>query len=129
MNNFDFEEFESEEDLERAFDDLVASIAEEIHLEETGTAVVNPIRLYQIKFVHAAMNYLTRGTGAKVTCALHKPFRSMGSVSVEANRLDIRDSGWFNKAAALANNMEIYPLTNGKFRLTFTFHGLTKTVS
>lgn len=124
----DFEEFETEEDVEQAFDDLLNSIAEEIKLDEADPAVVNPVRVYEVKFVHAVMKYLTKGTRAKVTYDLHKPFRSMGNVSIEAKNFAIRDSVWFNRAASLASNMEIYPLVNGNFRLTFTFHGLTKTV-
>ena len=128
MKNFDFEEFETDDDIERAFDDLVYGIAEEVKLGEAEPAVINPVKVYQLKFVHAVMKYLTKGTGAKVTYDLHKPFRSMGNVSVEAKNLAVRNATWFNKAARLANNMEIYPLTNGKFRMTFTFHGLTNNV-
>ena len=128
MKSLDFEEFESEEDIEQAFDDMIRSISEDIRFTEEEPAIINPVKAYQIKFVHEAMKYVTRGTGAKVTYALHKPFRSMGNVSVESKNLTIRDSVWFNRAASLASNMEIYPLVNGKFRLTFTFHGLTNVI-
>lgn len=128
MKNFNFEEFKTEEDIEQAFDDMIRDIAEEVRSDETEPAIINPIKVYQIKFVHEVMKYLTMGTGAKVTYDLHKPFKSMGSVSVEGKTLSIRNSTWFNRAAQLANNMEIYPLVNGKFRLTFTFHGLTNSL-
>lgn len=126
MKSFDLEEFESEEDLLRSFDDLVYSIAEDVKMDEAEPAVIDPVKVYQVKFVHAAMKYITKGTTAKVTYKLHEPFRTVGSVSVECDNLMIRDSLWFRRAAQFATNMEIYPLVNGKFRLTFTFHGLVK---
>lgn len=128
MKSFDFEEFKTEKDIEQAFDDMIRDLADEITLAEADPAIVNPVKVYQIKFVYEAMKYLTRGTDAKVTYDLHKPFKSMGNVSVESKTLTIRDSVWFNRAARFASNMEIYPLVNGKFRLTFTFHRLTSTL-
>ena len=60
MKSFDFEEFETEEDIEQAFDDMIRDLADEITLAEADPAIVNPVKVYQIKFVHEAMKYLTR---------------------------------------------------------------------
>ena len=129
MKNFDFEaEFASDEDVERQFDDLVSCIGSEIEMAEQDVATINPIRLYQIQFTYAVMKYLTKNTGARVTYELHKPFRSMGNVSVEGVKWTVTNSMWFSRAAKYASNMEIYPLANGRFRLTFTFHGLVRRI-
>ena len=129
MKNFDFEyEFESDKDIENQFDDLVACIGSEINMAEQDPATINPIKLYQIQFAYAVMKYLTKNTGVKVKYELHKPFRSMGNVSVEGAEWTVTNSVWFFRAARFASNMEIYPLTNGRFRLVFTFHGLVKKI-
>lgn len=129
MKDFNFEdEFTSDEDIERKFDDLIACIGSEIEMGESDPAAINPIKLYQIKFTYAVMKYLTKNTGARVTYELHKPFKSMGNVSVEGAKWTVTNSVWFSRAAKYASNMEIYPLVNGRFRLTFTFHGLVRRI-
>ena len=74
------------------------------------------------------MKYLTRGTDAEVSYKLYQPFKSMGSVSVEAKVLEFYDPEWFARAAEFASNTEVYPLAKNRVRLTFTFHGLTKPI-
>ena len=37
---------------------------------------------------------------------------------------DFSNSEWFARSAEFADNTEIYPLENGKVRMTMTFHRL-----
>lgn len=130
MSSWNYEEeFAKDEDIESAFDDIINGICEQIEFEEKSDFIVDPVKVYQVKFVHKVMKYLTRGTGAKVAYELHTPFRSMGNVSVEYDSLTIHDPVWFSRAASFATNLEVYPLVNGKFRMTFTFHGLTRNIT
>ena len=55
----------------------------------------------------------------------HEPFKSMGYISLEGESLEIPDPVPFARAAALADNLEVYPLASGRVRLTLTFLGLT----
>lgn len=74
------------------------------------------------------LKYLTKGTKAKVTYALHEPYKSMGVVSVVGSDLLFRNTEWFMKAVELASNFEVYPKTDGTVQMDFTFHGLTRAI-
>lgn len=125
--DFDLE-FTSDGELEQALDELIADIGDKIVEEENKEAVLNLRRMNQMKFTHAAMKHMTRGTDAIVSYKLGEPFKSMGSVSVEADTIEFYNSELFAKAVMFSSNIEVYPLKNGKVRLTFTFHGLTAPV-
>lgn len=125
MGKYDFEtDFKSDVEIEEMLDAIVGAIAESIEQEESKPALLNPMKLQQMQFAHGVLKYLTRNTGAKVTYALNQPFKSMGSISVEAKNLSFTNSEWFARTAEFASNTEVYPLANGKVRITFTFHGL-----
>ena len=120
-NNFDWLTEEEQEELKDA---AFHAMCEVIMEEDSKAAIIAPQRMEQMRFVYAVAKFLTKNTDAKVSYTLHKPFKSMGSISIESDNL-IFDGKWFSRAAEFANNTEIYPLTNGKIRVTFTFHGLT----
>lgn len=122
----DFEiEFMSDDELEAMLDEFVESVSNEVVEDESKTTVLNPIRLQQLQFAYAALKYITKDTDAVVSYKLYEPFKTMGSVSAEAKLLEFDKPEWFARVAEFSSNTEVYPLTNGKVRLTFTFHGLT----
>ena len=124
--NIDFEtEFQSEEELEQAFDEMIESIRADIEDEEGRVTILNGLRLKQLQFTYSVLKFLTRGTDAEVSYKLYEPFKTMGSVSVEGRLLEFDNPEWFARAAEFASNTEVYPLNNNRVRLTFTFHGLT----
>lgn len=122
--NFDWE-FTSDEEIQSILDGLMDGIQDMAAEDESKTTVINTLRLAQIKFTYAVMEYLTRGSDVRVTYKLYEPFKTMGSVSVEGKVLEFFDSKWFARAAEFASNTEVYPLAKNGVRLTFTFHGLT----
>lgn len=130
QNDFDFESsYETDNEVEEAINKLVIIVQNQVIADESKPAIINPYRMQHLAHTYKLMRYMTNGTDAVVSYKLHEPFQSMGSVSVEGNDILIGASGqaiqWFLGAAKLASNFEAYPLTNGKVRLTFTFHGLT----
>ena len=89
-------------------------------------AVVIP-RLKQMEFAYAVMKYLVRDLpGCSLSYKLHEPFKSFGSITVEAKELYFIKREWFARAAEFASNLEVYPLTNGRVRLSMGFLGLAK---
>lgn len=93
--------------------------------EDSRPAFLNLNKERQISGVYAMACELFKGTNVKVYGELHKPMRSMGYVTLEGEAILFNDSKWLARLAEFANNFEVYPLTNGKIRLTYTFHGLT----
>jgi hypothetical protein len=124
--DFDFETtFGSDDEVTAAFDEFVDSVRGSIERDEQKVTMLNAKRMEQLQFTYAVMKYLTKDTDAKLSYKLYEPFKTMGSVSAEGELLEFDKPEWFAQAAAFASNIEVYPLTNNKVRLTFTFHGLT----
>lgn len=124
--NIDFDTtFQSDEEIECFLDEFIESVRDEVEADENEVTILNGLKLKQLQFTYAVLEYLTRGSDIELTYKLHEPFKTMGSVSVEGKLLEFDKSEWFARAAEFANNTEVYPLAKNRVRLTFTFHGLT----
>lgn len=111
-------------DLDGFIEELGKMIAE----EEASPSVLSVAKYKQVEFVYECMKYLMRGADANVYYSLFEPVKTMASVSVESESIEISDPLWFSRAVSFASNVEVYPLTNGKLRMTFTFHDITKLI-
>ena len=120
--------FLTDEDLEQSMDDFIEVISQELEAEEWNTTMLDFQKSKQIQFAYSVLKYLTRGSDAVVSYKLHEPFKTMGSVSVEAKSIEFYQPEWFARVAEFASNTEVYPLAKNRVRLTFTFHGLTKSI-
>ena len=120
--------FLTDEDLEQSMDDVIEAISQELEDEEWNTTVLDIQKSKQIQFAYSVLKYLTRGSDAVVSYKLHEPFKTMGSVSVEGKSIEFYQPEWFARIAEFASNTEVYPLAKNRVRLTFTFHGLTKSI-
>lgn len=121
-------EFHSDDEVWAMLDNVVVTVGEAIIADESKPAIIDPIKVQQMQFAYGVLKYLTKNTDAKLSYALHEPFKSMGSISVEGKNLAFTNAEWFSRAAEFASNTEVYPLTNGKVRMTLTFHGLVRPV-
>lgn len=120
--------FLTDEDLEQSMDDFIEAISQELEAEEWNTTMLDFQKSKQIQFAYSVLKYLTRGSDAVVSYKLHEPFKTMGSVSVEGKSIEFYQPEWFARVAEFASNTEVYPLAKNRVRLTFTFHGLTKSI-
>ena len=120
--------FSSDKELEQNFDELIDGLKVDIENEDSKVTVLDAMRLKQIQFAYAALQYITRGTDTVVSYKLNEAFKTMGSISVEGQSLEFDKPEWFARVAEFASNTEVYPLTKNRVRLTFTFHGLTKPI-
>lgn len=120
--------FLTDEDLEQSMEDFIEVISQELEAEEWNTTMLDFQKSKQIQFAYSVLKYLTRGSDAVVSYKLHEPFKTMGSVSVEGKSIEFYQPEWFARVAEFASNTEVYPLAKNRVRLTFTFHGLTKSI-
>lgn len=120
--------FLTDEDLEQSMDDFIEVISQKLEAEEWNTTMLDFQKSKQIQFAYSVLKYLTRGSDAVVSYKLHEPFKTMGSVSVEGKSIEFYQPEWFARVAEFASNTEVYPLAKNRVRLTFTFHGLTKSI-
>lgn len=129
ISSVDFDrEFISEEEINEMLDSLTNLIGEQADIDDNKSSVVNPTKIQALLYTYKILKYLTRGKPAKVTYELHKPYKSMGSVSITGKNLMFDNSKWFNAAVKLASNFNAYTKTNGSVQIDFTFHGLTTAI-
>lgn len=62
---------------------------------------------------------------AEFQCEYNEPFTETGSFDIVGDQIVIENMETFINIGKLASNMEVYPRTDGKLRMSFTFHGLT----
>lgn len=124
-NNFD-KEFTTDGEVEEALDSLIIAVGKLAEKEDNRTSIINPDRIQHVIYAHKVLKYLTADMAeVKVSCELHKPYRSMGSVNVVGKNLEFSKPKLFMRAVEIADNVDIYPKTNGTIQMDFTFHGLT----
>lgn len=126
-NDFDWSHL-SDAEVEQRMDEIIERLKPDIEADDRTPSLLNEDKLHQLEFTYLVMRYLTQGTDAEVTYKLYEPFKTMGSVSVEGKSLEFDNPKWFTRAAEFASNVEVYPLTSDRVRLTFTFHGLTNPI-
>lgn len=128
-----YEEFETNFDTEdealQSLDALMEVLDPAVRNGEEKASVLNPHCYDRMCRVEAALRYVLQGQVVAISHKLNEPFQSMGSISVEGAAISFCSTRMFVKIAALASNAEVYPLTNGSVRLTFTFHGLTTPIA
>lgn len=76
-NGFDLK-FMSDEELRNAMDEFIDSVKDDVAADEEKTTVLNPMKLQQMQFAHAALKYITRDSDVEVSYKLNTPFKTMG---------------------------------------------------
>ena len=109
----------------RELEELIDILGQRIMEDETHPRILNPFRMAQVFYAHTVLEKMTEGTGIKVSAALHEPFNSMGSICMEGDTLEFSNCQWLGSAIVFSDNMEIFPLVDGKIKMVLTFHGLT----
>lgn len=121
----DFNDYKSELELAE-FDELIQFIGNEIKEEESLPAVINSKRLKDMEITHRAIcSVLKNNPRIKIECHYNEPFKETGYISIVANKIDIDNANMFRIAAKLTDNIEVYPLANGKIQMNLGFHRLT----
>ena len=110
---------------DRRGDEVMLALGKMLAAYDARPAVVNLRRLQEMKQCYAWIEKLLLTPGADISYRLHEPLKSMGSISLEANNLIFQEPEFLKWACLMASNLEVYPLANGKVRMTFGFSGLT----
>lgn len=111
-----------------SMDEFVDSIKDEILSDESKTKLLDPVKMKQMQFVYAVLKRYSEGDNIKLDYRLNEPFSSMGSISIEGGDFIFSKPKWIARAIEFTSNVEVYPLANGRVRITFTFHGLAKPI-
>lgn len=108
------------------YEDILQSAVEQVKEEEFRPHVIiqsnDDAVTKDFEFARKAF----KKRGVRVTLNLHDPFPSMGSISVLGKTIVLNDVNALRKLCESASNIDIYPRTDGKVQIDFTYHGLTK---
>lgn len=110
-------------------DELIDCIGQWILEDEQQPSTLQPLRLQMMNFTYSVLKRIATENGMTVSYELHKPFQSMGSICLEGEDLVFLHCKQLSRAISFADNVDIFPLTNGRIRLVMTFHGLTKKIN
>lgn len=115
-------------EMEKALDEFVEKFGGRIMEEDTRLQILNAGRMQQMAFTHEVLKNLLSGQDVSISHQINEPFKGSGSITIEGKEIAFNDTKWFVIASQLADNFEVYPLTNGKIRLAFSFYNLTVVV-
>lgn len=112
------EHFEKDAELFAKVDVL----AEWIRANAPQTQMLNIPRYREVVRAKARLDRLLEGMGEGATSLELNPLFGAATLRVELEDLEVGSISDFTEAVQAANNFEIYPLKNGKMRLTVTFY-------
>ena len=105
----------------------VKNLKEEIMKQSEHLGVANENRINEFVDAYSIICNLENGNRwSKIGIELNDPCTGMGVISVTSKKLNYIDSAAFKKAAAIANNIELYPKINGTVQFNLTFYGLVQ---
>ena len=114
------------EENRNELDELIDCIGQWILEDEQQPSTLQPIRLQMMNFSYRILKRIAEENGMTVSYELHKPFQSMGNICLEGEDLVFLQCKQLARAISFADNIDVFPLTNGRIRLVLTFYGLTK---
>lgn len=110
-------------------DDLIDFIGQWILEDEQQLSTLEPLRMQMMNFSYRVLKHIADDNGMTVSYELHKPFQSMGCIYLEGEDLVFLHCKQLARAISFADNVDVFPLTDGRIRFVLTFHGLTKKVN
>lgn len=127
MNDFDeLEGFETPEEAEDAINEALLSLVEDVERDEERASITNYNTLKTMQISYRALLGMLDEKNVKITYTLHKPYISMGYISITScSEIMVDDPEVFAVISKLASNIEVIR-TDGIIQIILTYHGLTK---
>lgn len=86
---------------------------------------INKEQINKLKMAYNKLRFVAQSSKAEISYKLFEPFKSMGSISVKGNRIDIYNVQSFIDAAKLADNFHIWSNSDAIY-IEFAFSNLVK---
>ena len=116
-----------EDENPEAMEELDAFIEYLKELPRANTFMVNPETVSKMRRACSALSDAIKLSSpqSKIKCERSELVEVLGKITVEDACIEICNTDGFGEAAGLASNTEIYPLTDGRVRMTLGFNNLT----
>lgn len=120
MEKFDFDMDEFDDGDFAAFDALIEYMKT---LKRSEVYILNPECVLRMRVASALFKKGLRGRAkdTKFVCKQDELTLTTGYIEVEADVIDFCHEEWFLRASEIADDVEIYPLTSQKARVTLGF--------
>ena len=116
----------NEESIRENDEAFVECLKEELNDGKKHISIINPIRVKEVRYVSKLIKKAVENNGAKVVYDIDiKAPLSIGYVSITGRNIRFSKPQYFEAAAKIASNVEIYPKTDGTVQVNFTFHNVT----
>ncbi len=116
----------NEESIRENDEAFVECLKEELNDGKKHISIINPIRVEEVRYVSKLIKKAVENNGAKVVYDIDiKAPLSIGYVSITGRNIRFSKPQYFEAAAKIASNVEIYPKTDGTVQVNFTFHNVT----
>lgn len=116
----------NEESIRENDEAFVECLKEELNDGKKHISIINPIRVKEVRYVSELIKKAVENNGAKVVYDIDiKAPLSIGYVSITGRNIRFSKPQYFEAAAKIASNVEIYPKTDGTVQVNFTFHNVT----
>ena len=132
MDNTDFyldseeiEELEGYSEIEEEIDALVEVINGNIYENEGCVMINNFVKIRDIIDSYELIKSSVSGIGVKVDYHVNEPMVNMGYISIVGKNIKFNNPKVIEEVAALADNFEVYPRTDGTVKINFTFQNVT----
>ena len=114
-----------EAEISEETDAVVLALGAWLKAWDAKAAIINPRKIAQMKRCFELIQSQLAAQDVSLSYHLHDPYKSTGSIVLEADKFIFDHPELLRDACALASNAELYPLVNGKLRIAFAFDGLT----
>lgn len=104
--------------------DLFVTLGEDITKDCSEMANHNEIAEARVEKCFKSLSEMFAGEPVQITKSLHKPFKGSGVITILGKDILVRDPGNFAVVCGYANNVDIYPKTDGNVQIDLSFHGL-----
>ena len=107
-------------------DEDLQIIWNEIQESEKKLTKVDVGREEQVENLCESIKDMVDEKNVKVSCHLHEPLESSGYISIIGKNISIVNTLNFVSVLTQANNVEIYPKTDGTVQINLMFYGLKR---
>lgn len=137
MNHIEDEEFDldlelgnyNEESIREHDEALTECLKEEYYYDRNQISIINPTEVKNVRSVCDMIKRAVQSDNVKVTSdvKINEPNFTRGYVSISGKNIRFLKPHYFEEAAKIASNVEIYPKTDGTIQINFTFNDVVST--
>lgn len=126
---FDESQIGGSEDEDDIIDeDMINCFREMMEEDSDAIGILNPVKVLELARTAAKLMKVIKAENPQATVKWEygQVDSSLGTITIEGKNVFVKDVRSIADALGAADNIDIYPLTNGKIRVSFGFYGMAQ---